>query len=59
LRIADDLVHKPKAAALSPLVQKYLRVNISKVVLEHVRVIDRTGRPASAICQLRPHYVTR
>jgi imidazolonepropionase-like amidohydrolase len=30
---------------LSPPVLKYLRVNSPKVVLEHVRVIDGTGRP--------------
>jgi imidazolonepropionase-like amidohydrolase len=34
-----------KPVALSPLVQKYVRVNAPKVVLEHVRVIDGTGRP--------------
>jgi len=31
-------------ASLSPPVQKYVRVNAPKVVLEHVRVIDGTGR---------------
>src|SRR6202158_1386785 len=35
--------HQP--ASLSPLVQKYVRVNTPRVVLEHVRVIDGTGRP--------------
>jgi hypothetical protein len=39
-------VNAQQAAALSPPVQKYVRVNASKVVLEHVRVIDGTGRPA-------------
>jgi imidazolonepropionase-like amidohydrolase len=34
-----------QSALLSPPVQKYVRVNASKVVLEHVRVIDGTGRP--------------
>src|ERR1700674_4988429 len=34
-----------QAASLSPLVQKYVRVNTPRVVLEHVRVIDGTGRP--------------
>ena len=29
--------------SLSPVVQKYVRVNAPKVVLEHVRVIDGTG----------------
>jgi imidazolonepropionase-like amidohydrolase len=38
-------VHAQQTASLSPLVQKYVRVNVSKVVLEHVRVIDGTGRP--------------
>jgi imidazolonepropionase-like amidohydrolase len=39
-------VDAQQSAALSPLVQKYVRVNTSKVILEHVRVIDGTGRPA-------------
>jgi imidazolonepropionase-like amidohydrolase len=34
-----------KTASLSPTVQKYVRVNTPKVVLEHVRVIDGTGGP--------------
>jgi imidazolonepropionase-like amidohydrolase len=32
---------------LSPTVAKYVRVNAPKVVLEHVRVIDGTGKPAA------------
>src|SRR5664279_5105157 len=32
--------------ALSPLTQKYVRVNSPRVVLAHVRVIDGTGKPA-------------
>ncbi len=39
-------VNAQQITTLSPLVQKYVRVNTSKVVLEHVRVIDGTGRPA-------------
>lgn len=35
-----------QATSLSPLVQKYVRVNAPRVVLEHVRVIDGTGQPA-------------
>src|SRR3974390_3906328 len=31
---------------LSPVTQKYIRVNSSRVVLAHVRVIDGTGKPA-------------
>ena len=31
---------------LSPLTQKYIRVNSPRVVLTHVRVIDGTGKPA-------------
>ncbi len=31
-------------ASLSPTVQKYVRVNAPRVVLEHVRVIDGTGQ---------------
>jgi len=34
--------------ALGPEVRKYLRVNTSRVVLEHVRVIDGTGAPSRA-----------
>ena len=34
------------APSLSPVVQKYVRVNAPRVVLEHVRVIDGTGAPA-------------
>jgi imidazolonepropionase-like amidohydrolase len=34
-----------QADSLSPLVQKYVRVNAPRVVLEHVRVIDGTGGP--------------
>lgn len=33
-------------AALSKTVQKYVRVNGPKVILQHVRVIDGTGKPA-------------
>lgn len=33
-----------QATPLSPTVQKYVRVNAARVVLEHVRVIDGTGR---------------
>jgi imidazolonepropionase-like amidohydrolase len=33
-----------QTASLSPTVQKYARVNAARVVLEHVRVIDGTGR---------------
>jgi hypothetical protein len=34
-----------QAATLSPPVQKYVRVNTPRVVLQHVRVIDGTGQP--------------
>jgi imidazolonepropionase-like amidohydrolase len=33
-------------ATLSKTVQKYVRVNAPKIILEHVRVIDGTGKPA-------------
>src|SRR2546430_16085553 len=33
-----------QAGTLAPLVQNYVRVNAPKVILEHVRVIDGTGR---------------
>ena len=32
--------------SLSPAVQKYIRVNADKIILEHVRVIDGTGKPS-------------
>src|SRR4051794_17888027 len=32
--------------SLSPATQEYVRVNASKIILEHVRVIDGTGRAA-------------
>jgi len=34
------------SSPLSPLTQKYVRVNSPRVVLTHVRVIDGTGNPA-------------
>jgi hypothetical protein len=36
--------HAQVAASLSPSVAKYVRVNEPRVVLQHVRVIDGTGR---------------
>ena len=38
-------IYAQQAASLSPPVQKYVRVNTPRVVLQHVRVIDGTGRP--------------
>lgn len=38
-------VYAQQAATLSPTVQKYVRVNTPRVVLQHVRVIDGTGQP--------------
>jgi hypothetical protein len=32
-----------QTASLSPTVQKYVRVNTPRIVLEHLRVIDGTG----------------
>jgi imidazolonepropionase-like amidohydrolase len=37
-----------RADALGPEVRKYLRVSTSRVVLEHVRIIDGTGAAANA-----------
>jgi imidazolonepropionase-like amidohydrolase len=37
---------KAQQTTLSKTVQKYVRVNGPKVILEHVRVIDGTGKPA-------------
>ena len=38
-------IYAQQAATLSPPVQKYVRVNTPRVVLQHVRVIDGTGQP--------------
>lgn len=43
--ILSFYIKAQQPASLSPAVQKYVRVNAPKVVLEHVRVIDGTGRP--------------
>lgn len=37
-------IRAQQPASLSPAVQKYVRVNAPKVVLQHVRVIDGTGQ---------------
>jgi imidazolonepropionase-like amidohydrolase len=39
-------VFAQQAALLSPLVKKYVRVTAPRIVLEHVRLIDGTGKPA-------------
>jgi len=41
-----SLSMQAQQAPLSKTVQKYVRVNAPKVILEHVRVIDGTGKPA-------------
>jgi hypothetical protein len=38
-------IYAQQAATLSPPVQKYVRVNTPRVVLQRVRVIDGTGQP--------------
>ena len=43
--LVTSRVNAQQAASLSLLLQKYVRVNTPRVVLEHVRVIDGTGRP--------------
>jgi imidazolonepropionase-like amidohydrolase len=43
--LAASSLGAQQADSLSPLVQKYVRVNAPRVVLEHVRVIDGTGGP--------------
>jgi imidazolonepropionase-like amidohydrolase len=40
------LLHAQQPPSFSPLTQKYIRVNSPRVVLEHVRVIDGTGKAA-------------
>ena len=39
-------VHGQQASSLSKDVQKYVRVQTPRIVLEHVRIIDGTGGPA-------------
>jgi imidazolonepropionase-like amidohydrolase len=39
-------LHAQSAPPLSPLTQKYVRINSPRVILAHVRVIDGTGNPA-------------
>jgi imidazolonepropionase-like amidohydrolase len=40
------VLHAQQPASLSKEVQKYVRVQASKVVLTHVRIVDGTGHPA-------------
>lgn len=44
--LSSLLLVQAQKPALSPAVQKYVRVNADKIVLEHVRVIDGTGKAA-------------
>jgi imidazolonepropionase-like amidohydrolase len=39
-------LHAQSAPSLSPLTQKYVRINSPRMILAHVRVIDGTGNPA-------------
>jgi imidazolonepropionase-like amidohydrolase len=41
----SQLAHAQTADILGPEVRKYVRVSTSKVILEHVRIIDGTGAP--------------
>jgi imidazolonepropionase-like amidohydrolase len=43
--VALSSLHAQQARTLSPLLENYVRVQARQVVLEHVRVIDGTGRP--------------
>ncbi len=47
LLLASSACAQQQAPSLSPQVQKYVRVNTPKVVLEHLRVIDGTGGAAA------------
>jgi len=38
-------LHAQQTASLSKEVQKYVRIQAPRVVLEHVRIVDGTGRP--------------
>jgi imidazolonepropionase-like amidohydrolase len=40
-----SLISHAQQQSLSPAVQKCIRVNADKVILEHVRIIDGTGKP--------------
>lgn len=44
--LGATLLSAQQPSSLSPLTQKYVRVNTPRVVLAHVRVIDGTGKPA-------------
>src|ERR1019366_2009180 len=44
--LAAVALNAQQPVTLSPLTQKYVRVNSPRVVLAHVRVIDGTGKPA-------------
>ncbi|MCU1272328.1 MAG: amidohydrolase [Acidobacteriaceae bacterium] len=44
--LLTSLLCQAQQPSLSPEVQKYVRVHAERVVLEHVRVIDGTGKPA-------------
>lgn len=44
--LLGSLLSQAQQPSLSPEVQKYVRVRGEKIVLEHVRVIDGTGKPA-------------
>src|ERR1700686_3950917 len=44
--LLTSLLSQAQQSSLSPEVQKYVRVHAERVVLEHVRVIDGTGKPA-------------
>jgi len=46
LALGATLLSAQQPSSLSPLTQKYVRVNTPRVVLTHVRVIDGTGKPA-------------
>ena len=46
LVLGATLLSVQQPSSLSPLTQKYVRVNTPRVVLTHVRVIDGTGKPA-------------
>src|ERR1035438_3215744 len=46
LTLSAVALNAQPSVTLSPLTQKYVRVNSSRVVLAHVRVIDGSGKPA-------------
>jgi imidazolonepropionase-like amidohydrolase len=46
LLLLPGYISAQQSASLSPPVQKYVRVGTARTVLDHVRIVDGTGRPS-------------